>query len=169
MKFVTFIIVSIVLSACSPYTRYGSAAHHPKMAAQTGPPAVPYNDYVRLGLIIRDKLGIPYLGSSRHQRGTDCSGLIQEIYREFGRISLGRSAQDQFTDGDPVARNRMQFGDLVFFSLHKNRITHVGIYVGFGEFVHASEKFGVIRSRLNDRYWADSFVGVRRVLIPHSK
>ena len=59
----------------------------------------------------------------------------------------------------------MQFGDLVFFSLQKNRITHVGIYVGFGEFVHASEKYGVIRSRLHDKYWADSFVGARRVLV----
>ena len=166
MKIALFIVVSIALSACSPYTRYGAEAHRPRPVVQKGPPTIPFNEYVRLGLIIRDKLGIPYVGSSPYRRGTDCSSLTQDIFGEFGGVSLGRTSQDQFTNGVPVARNRMQFGDLVFFSLKKNHITHVGIYVGYGEFVHASEKYGVIRSRLNDKYWADSFVGARRVLVP---
>jgi hypothetical protein len=166
MKLPILIIVSVVLSGCSPYTRYGQEARHPKIVAQTGPPAVPFNDYLRLGMIIRDKLGIPYVGSSQFRRGTDCSNLTQEVFGEFGGVRLGRTSEEQFTNGVAVPRNRMRFGDLVFFSLKKSRISHVGIYVGYGEFVHASEKYGVIRSRLNDKYWADSFVGARRVLVP---
>lgn len=166
MKFTAFIIVSVLLTGCSPYTRYGQEARHPKIVAQSGPPAVPLNDYLRLGMIIRDKLGTPYVGTSKFKRGTDCSGLVLEVFSEFGGVRLGRTSEEQFTNGSPVPRNRMRFGDLVFFSLKKNRISHVGIYVGYGEFVHASEKLGVIRSRLNDKYWADSFVGARRVLVP---
>ena len=72
MKFALLIIASIVLSACSPYTRYGAEAHRSKPVVQKGSPTTPFNDYLRLGLIIRDKLGIPYAGSSSHRRGTDC-------------------------------------------------------------------------------------------------
>jgi hypothetical protein len=167
MKRALLIIVALSLTACSPYTRYGEEARRRPVQPVKGAPVVPLNDYLRLGMLIRTKLGTPYLGSSKYTRGTDCSGLTQQVFAEYG-ITIGRSSEDQFRNGVAVPRNRMQFGDLVFFSLKPNQISHVGIYVGFGEFVHASEKLGVIRSRIHDKYWSKSFVGARRVITPRA-
>ncbi len=167
MKRAAFILLAFSLCACTPYTRYSEEARHRRIEPAKGAPVVPLNDYLRLGMLIRTKLGTPYLGTSKYSRGTDCSSLTQQVFAEYG-ITLGRSSEDQFKNGVAVPRNRMQFGDLVFFSLKRNQISHVGIYVGFGEFVHASEKYGVIRSRLNDKYWSKAFVGVRRVITPRA-
>jgi len=171
MKTLAFVITFIAfLVGCTPAPRYGHYAEkRPTGQKPQGPSGMSVDDYLRLGTIIRGKLGTPYLGTSKYKAGTDCSNLTQEVFGEFGGVSLGRSAQDQFSDGAPVARNRLQFGDLVFFSLKKNKITHVGIYVGYGDFIHASESYGVILSRLNDKYWAHSFAGARRVLSKSSR
>ncbi|MBI5267142.1 MAG: C40 family peptidase [candidate division Zixibacteria bacterium] len=166
----TLLVISVLLmglAGCIPAPRYGQQAKSKAQpAGRTDPNVLPSNDFLRLGTIIRQKLGTPYVGTSKYKSGTDCSNLTQEIFGEYAGISLGRSAQEQFSNGSPVARNRLEFGDLVFFSLKKNRITHVGIYVGHGDFIHASESYGVILSRLNDTYWAHSFAGARRVLVP---
>jgi cell wall-associated NlpC family hydrolase len=167
---VAILVMIFGTAACTPVPRYGSNV---KPRAETSgrfdPNALSINDYLRLGTIIRQKLGTPYLGESKYKSGTDCSNLTQEVFSQYGGVSLGRSAQEQFGNGAPVARNRLQFGDLVFFSFKKNRITHVGIYVGYGDFIHASESYGVILSRLNDTYWAHSFAGARRVLTSASR
>lgn len=167
MKRAVLILLALSVAACSPYTRYSEEARHRRIEPVKGAPVVPLNEYLRLGMLIRSKLGTPYIGSSKYARGTDCSALTQQVFAEYG-IKLGRSSEDQFKNGVAVARNRMQFGDLVFFSLKANQISHVGIYVGYGEFVHASEKHGVIRSRIHDKYWSKSFVGARRVIIPRA-
>ncbi len=169
MKLVLCIVALVTVVGCSPYTRYSDEYRHRTLKPAPGAPTIPINEYVRLGMLIRNKLGTPYIGTSKYVRGTDCSSLTQQIFAEFGGVTLGRTSQDQWKNGTPVPRNRMQFGDLVFFSLKPNQISHVGIYVGFGEFVHASEKLGVIRSRINDKYWSKSFVGARRVLTPRAR
>ena len=167
---VAIFVVLLGLVACTPVPRYGQRAKpRAESSGRFAPNVLSVNDYLRLGTIIRQKLGTPYLGTSKFKPGTDCSSLTQEVFSEYGGVSLGRSAQEQFGNGSPVARNRLQFGDLVFFSFKKNKITHVGIYVGHGDFIHASESYGVILSRLNDKYWAHSFAGARRVLSPASR
>jgi cell wall-associated NlpC family hydrolase len=164
----TFFLLTLGLTACTPYPRYSHESKQPPVSniSKNEQAFLSVDDYLRLGMIIRSKLGTPYAGSSKFKPGTDCSNLTQEVFGEFDAIPLGRTAQDQYSNGILVPRNRLQFGDLVFFSLKKNRITHVGIYVGYGEFVHASESYGVILSRMTDRYWAHSYVGARRVLVP---
>jgi cell wall-associated NlpC family hydrolase len=84
--------------------------------------------------------------------------------REYARISLPRTAAEQYTQGVEVSRRNMLYGDLVFFETEREKITHVGIYIGFGEFIHASTTQGVIISALNESYWAQRFVGAKRIL-----
>ena len=66
--------------------------------------------------------------------------------------------------GTEVARSRLRFGDLVFFHTNRERVSHVGVYVGFNEFIHVSSSNGVTITNLSEKYWAQAYVGARRVL-----
>lgn len=157
-------IALICLVGCSPYPRfaqYGSTT--PEQKSETAEWRRT-EDYLNFGAIVQKYLGKPYAGSSRYQPGIDCSLFTQEVMREYARIMLPRSAAEQYTQGLEVSRRNLMYGDLVFFETERGRITHVGIYIGFGEFIHASSSQGVIISALNETYWAQRFVGARRIL-----
>ncbi|HIQ47978.1 MAG TPA: NlpC/P60 family protein [Sulfurovum sp.] len=99
--------------------------------------------------------------------GFDCSGYVQYLYRK-NHISLPRTAWAQSQKGEPVEIENLQKGDLLFFLTDKSRgipVTHVGIYIGHGEFIHAaSKKQGIIISPLTHGSYAKKFVSARRVL-----
>ena len=98
------------------------------------------------------------------ETGFDCSGLSQFVYAEEG-IQIPRTAAEQYHSLQPV--KNLQEGDLVFFRTHNNsrKISHVGIYVGDGYFVHAPRTGETIRmSSLSDPYWKKNYAGARRVL-----
>lgn len=112
-------------------------------------------------------IGTPYkFGSGNPEKGMDCSGFVKYIYKETENISLPRSASEMSKQGTPVAKQELQPGDLVFFNTRKRPNTHVGIYAGNGEFVHASSSRSksVMVSRMDQSYWAKRFDGARRVL-----
>jgi cell wall-associated NlpC family hydrolase len=95
--------------------------------------------------------------------GFDCSGFVQYLYRQQG-ISLPRTTQAQFTAGTSVSSRRILPGDLVFFRNSGRRISHVGISLGDGRFMHAPNVGSHVRiDRLEAPYWARRFAGVRRV------
>jgi cell wall-associated NlpC family hydrolase len=98
--------------------------------------------------------------------GIDCSLFTQEVYREFAKVTLGRTVEDQLREGREVLRNRLLPGDLVFFTTERDRISHVGIYVGFNEFAHASSSEGVVITNMSDSYWAKRYETARRVVEP---
>jgi cell wall-associated NlpC family hydrolase len=112
-------------------------------------------------------LGTPYRrgGASRH--GIDCSGLTGAVFARRG-IDLPRTAAEQFTQGLSVGPDEMRPGDLVFFrNTYKRGISHVGIYVGEGRFVHAAgRRQGVIVSDLARPYYQLRYAGARRVATP---
>jgi len=102
-----------------------------------------------------------YGGSARG--GFDCSGFTSYVYRVRG-VDLPHNAAAQFECGTPVSRNRLKEGDLVFFETTRRGISHVGIYVGNGKFVHASSARGQVRvDSLDGGYYASRFRGARRV------
>ncbi len=112
-------------------------------------------------------IGTPYkFGSNNPAKGLDCSGFVKYIYKETADVSLPRSARDMSREGQAVAREELEPGDLVFFNTRKRPNTHVGIYAGNGEFVHASSTRTkqVTVSRMDQKYWATRFNGARRVL-----
>lgn len=112
-------------------------------------------------------IGTPYkFGGSDPEKGLDCSGFVKRVYKETADISLPRSASEMSKQGEPVAREDLEPGDLVFFNTRKRDNSHVGIYAGNGEFVHASSSRTkqVTVSSMAQKYWATRFNGARRVL-----
>ncbi len=112
----------------------------------------------------RGYLGVPYLFGGTTERGFDCSGLTGAVYRLNG-LNLPRSSQAQFEAGTPVAVENARAGDLVFFSTVGGRVSHVGLYLGQGAFIHAPRSGQSIRqNELADRYYQKTLVGVRSYL-----
>lgn len=113
-------------------------------------------------------IGVQYrFGGQDEKKGFDCAGLVRRVF-STAAISLPRTAAAQFRHGSVVERNDLQPGDLVFFrNTYKPGISHVGIYVGGGEFVHAaSRRRSVVVDKLDASYYSSRFAGGRRVLPP---
>lgn len=114
----------------------------------------------------KNYLGIRYrYGGSSPSRGFDCSGFVYYLLSRHG-IRAPHSAAELFRMGKPVSRSEMRPGDLVFFknTARRRGITHVGIYIGNGKFIHASSGRGrVTITSLSDPYYAARFVGARRL------
>lgn len=111
-------------------------------------------------------VGYPYVYGGSSTRGFDCSGFTSYIYKQFG-YSLAHSASSQLDYGTPVSMSELQPGDLVMFKKGSSskRATHVGIYIGNNQFVHAStSRVGVIVSGMGEAYYTSGFVGGRRIV-----
>ncbi|WP_295728251.1 C40 family peptidase [uncultured Muribaculum sp.] len=104
-------------------------------------------------------LGTPYRYGGQDYNGTDCSGLTMEVYRKALGIKIPRSSREQQQYCESIAKGALMIGDLVFFSTgrDKNRVSHVGLYVGDGKIVHASGSKGVIISNIGERYYASNY------------
>jgi len=102
-------------------------------------------------------LGTPYKYGSMTKSGTDCSGFTLNVYKESCNIKLNRSATDQVNNVTLIDKDKLNFGDLVFFKISGNKVSHVGIYLNDSKFVHASTKNGVTISDLNDAYYKKYF------------
>lgn len=97
--------------------------------------------------------------------GLDCSEFVREVFEKYDKRQLPRTSQEQFKIGVKLPRNRIQYGDLVFFqTASSGGVSHVGIYLGSGRFIHASESNGVIITLINDDYWTKRYVGAVRIL-----
>ena len=106
--------------------------------------------------------GIRYVFGGTSRNGFDCSGFTQYVFAG-SEISLPRTSFEQFKTGTSVNREQLQQGDLVFFTTYAKGASHVGIYIGGGNFVHASIN-GVKISSLIEGYYNSHYVGARRVL-----
>lgn len=127
--------------------------------------SVTTDDLIELGRIIQSYLGKPYRGMSINEKGMDCSQFCQKVFREFNGTELPRTVEKQLAFGYSVGRNNFRYGDLVFFRTEGREISHVGIYIGFGEFIHSSSSTGVIITKMDDKYWRKRLAGGRRVIL----
>ena len=89
--------------------------------------------------VVKNFLGVPYRLGGSTLKGIDCSAFVKKIYEIFN-TTLPRTAREQFRIGKSVAKEELQEGDLVFFNTRRSSISHVGIYIGNREFVHASSQ-----------------------------
>lgn len=108
-------------------------------------------------------IGVPYVfGGNSPRYGLDCSAYVKLVYSQVG-ISLPRTADAQFEVGTPVATADLLPGDAVFFETYAPGASHVGIYIGDGNFIHASSSKGVTISSLGASYYSSHYLGARRM------
>jgi hypothetical protein len=113
----------------------------------------------------RSFLGIDYLwGGESAETGFDCSGLTMTVYQLNG-LALPRNSRQQFAAGNPVELSSLQKGDLIFFAGVGDKVSHVGVFIGEGRFIHAPGKGKKIRiDKLEKDYFSRKFVGARSYL-----
>ncbi len=164
MARILLLMLLVLITGCKSYPRY-------RTGGEVLPPEIDQsevkhttNDYLRLGTILQSYLGKPYSGRSKWEDGVDCSHFTRSVFRRFNKFELPRTVAEQFKAGRSVHYNRLAYGDLIFFKTERNRVSHVGVFVGDGQFIHASTSRGVIISYLNEKYWAQRWSGARRIL-----
>lgn len=110
-------------------------------------------------------VGSPYRWGGTSPAGFDCTGFVMWVYNQFG-VGLPHNEAGQLASGAAVGADDLQPGDvLVFANTYRRGLSHVGIYVGDGQFVHAAdERHGVVVSQLWDGYWGPRFVGASRAI-----
>ena len=111
-------------------------------------------------------VGTPYRwGGNTPESGFDCSGLVNYVFRDMAELRLPRTSRELASmQGPKIEPRRLAAADLVFFG-NSGTVTHVGIYVGEGRFVHAPSSGGTVRlDHLDSTYWRSNYSGARRVL-----
>lgn len=111
----------------------------------------------------KDLVGIKYRGGGTTKAGFDCSGFVSYVFKDIG-VDLPRTSSGMHATGTKVEKKNLTSGDLVFFNTTGKGVSHVGIYIGDGKFIHSSSSKGVKIDKLNDPYyWGKRYVGAKRV------
>jgi hypothetical protein len=109
--------------------------------------------------------GVRYKWGGTTAKGIDCSALSQKMYGSVYNVDIRRTSKQQYRHSDHFKRfTEAEEGDLVFFRINRMRISHVGIYLANGYFVHASRSKGVMISNLTEKYWKRRYAGCGRIV-----
>ncbi len=128
-------------------------------------PAVSFEFRQAVMQAIDDYLGTPYKWGGEDVRGMDCSGFVRAVYRRAANLNLPHSVAKLAKAGKTVSLQNLRFGDLIFFRKPgSGKLFHVGIYLGSGNFAHASTQNGVTISKLTEKYYKNRVAFGRRVL-----
>jgi nlpC/P60 family protein len=159
--------IILPLASCGLF----SGKHHPKTKTHTTARTV---QPVRISNIDRTQgsqelmlhsmglIGTPYRwGGSSTATGFDCSGMIQFVYKNALDVSLPRTARDMAAASRKIPDNQLKAGDLVFFNTGgSSQYSHVGLYIGNGEFIHAPSSGKTIKTeKLSSPYYAKHYLG----------
>ena len=159
--------IILPLASCGLF----SGKHHPKTKTHTTARTV---QLVRISNIDRTQgsqelmlhsmglIGTPYRwGGSSTATGFDCSGMIQFVYKNALGVSLPRTARDMAAASRKIPDNQLKAGDLVFFNTGgSSQYSHVGLYIGNGEFIHAPSSGKTIKTeKLSSPYYAKHYLG----------
>jgi lipoprotein Spr len=164
---VFFLLFPCLASAQPDSTRSFTHDYTRKYLEQSLGFTLPENARLDLYDTVVTWLGTPYRYAGNSEHGIDCSGFVNMLCNRVYGINPGaRSSTDIYERVDHIDREDLQEGDLIFFRIHRRRISHVGIYLGNSLFVHASTSRGVIISNLNEPYYKRYFAGAGRIPRP---
>jgi cell wall-associated NlpC family hydrolase len=150
---------SLLMGACTSAPRYRTA---PADTKDSAPVTAQCAEIIEAA---KSYLGTPYRSGGTSHNGVDCSGFITAVYMEFN-IRLPRTSLDQSTYGERISPSKLQPADLVFFKTSRRQsVSHVGIYLGKGKFIHASTRSHRVRiDHMEDDYFRKRFVVARRIV-----
>lgn len=117
----------------------------------------------KMDTVISKTIGVAYKTGGTSTAGFDCSGFTKYVFKNVG-LTLPRTSKAQYSVGTAVSKSNLRSGDLVFFNTLGNGVSHVGIYVGNGKFAQSSSSRGVTITSLSQTYWANRYVGAKRVM-----
>ncbi|TBL72741.1 NlpC/P60 family protein [Paenibacillus thalictri] len=121
-----------------------------------------------LSQAVNSVMGSPYKYAGTTEKGFDCSGYTSYIFSKYFDTKLPHTSKGQALEGTWVDKKDLRPGDLVFFDTNGKKIgtdiSHVGIYVGNGEFYHSATNKGITVTKLSESYYANRYVTARRVL-----
>ncbi|MCM1310407.1 MAG: C40 family peptidase [Bacteroides sp.] len=157
---ILLIAATLLLASCSSKKAVAIKSNRPQPTVV--PTTTPSTDKQVRELIRRARtwIGTPYVyGGHTRREGTDCSGMIMELFLDVYNLKMPRSCAMQRDFSQVVQFDDMQPGDLVFFTTDKNssRINHVGLYIGDNRMIHASSSRGVMESGLGEKYWQNNY------------
>ena len=118
---------------------------------------------MKLFNFVHDWIGTPYRFGGTSRKGIDCSAFTKQLYSDVFNLNILRNSRDIFSMVNPVSKDDLKEGDLVFFKIHSRSISHIGIYLGNNRFAHASSR-GVAISSLDDAYYSRYFYKGGRML-----
>jgi len=110
-----------------------------------------------------NEIGKPYVYGANGPNAYDCSSFVQTVFRKAG-ITLPRTTGTQSNVGITVSKSNLQPGDLIFFNTSGSGVSHVGIYVGGGNMIHAGSSTGVTIASINNSYWSPRYMFAKRVM-----
>lgn len=178
LQYTLLAVILLVISSCSSSVRFSSDVNNSYSSSSgTGKTKNKENNNTIFQRINKSKLnstqqkildeaeqwlGTPYCWGGESKDCADCSGFVMEVYKKAG-ILLPRTAQEQFSRGNSRTLSNAKAGDLIFFK-KGSKITHVGIFIGDGIFIHSSSSKGVIVQDLDSFGSSPKFAGIKSVL-----
>lgn len=163
------VFLGTILAGCGPQPRFTSERPEERRSRdeteeQSAEKDKGRIDQTKMAGIINSFLGVPYQYGGDTESGMDCSGLVGQVYRRYAGFNLPRSTKKLYQLVKQVDQDDLAYGDLVFFSDGWFSVSHVGIYIGEGRFVHSAKSSGVIVSSLDENYYSRRYRGARRVI-----
>ena len=171
------LFVGLILMGCVSQPRYTSypverKSHSPlEEKGERKEETLPFGkegkskiDQAKMAKIIESYLGTRYKKGGASKKGMDCSGFVMKVYKEYAGLNLPHNSKKLLKLVRKVDKEKLGYGDLVFFSDYGFLPSHVGIYMAKGKFVHSTKGYGVIVSSLDEERYRKSYIGARRVI-----
>ena len=163
-RFFFIIAVIMVLASCKTTktsVKRGKTAPKKDLSIYEQKLGIPLPSGINQNYIanIADWVGAPYKYGGNTTKGTDCSGFVQSVYLKTFNLIVDHNSLTLFKKARSIKMGDLKEGDLLFFKIDGNKVSHVGMFITGDYFIHASTKRGVVVSRKTESYYQNAFAG----------